>query len=438
MFKHTIARASGHRTLFTGRKLVSPVVQTARNTVYSGLTLFGLALGVYYYSDARAGAHAFIAMPLMHALTDPETSHELAIKAMRTGFTPKDHIADDPSLGFTLWGKQFSNPVGLAAGLDKQAEAVDSLFDLGFAYVEIGTVTPEAQPGNEKPRYFRLPEDEAVINRYGFNSDGHRAVASRLRQRIKQFLLRTAASSEVVLQQLASDVSGTSLVRANALPQSLKPGKVLAINLGKNKNGDEIEDYVKGVRTLGKYADVLVVNVSSPNTPGLRSLQHGESLRNLLKAVMTARDTSVPDTPVCVKIAPDLTQQELKSIAGTIKELKVDGCIISNTTITRPATLQPVKTITEAGGLSGPPLKPLTMQALKTMHSELGNSCVLIACGGVSSGKDILDYGMAGASFVQGYTGFGYDGPRYARRLKDELLDQLNGRTWSDIIGAQA
>lgn len=425
------------RSLFTRRKLVNPLGQQIRNAIYSTATVSALVLGTYYYLDSRAAIHSFGVLPLMHALTDPETSHELAISALSSGLCPKDQVPDPPSLGFTLWNRHFSNPIGLAAGLDKQGEAIDPLFDLGFSYVEIGTITPEAQPGNAKPRYFRLPDDSAVINRYGFNSDGHKAVATRLQHRIRDYSSDNiyADTSYGAVPRVDMPADSFNITGRKALPRSLRPGRVLAINLGKNKDGDEVADYVQGVKALGKFADVLVINVSSPNTPGLRSLQHGESLRQLLQAVKAQRDISSPGVPVCVKIAPDLTEAEIKSIAATIKELKVDGCIISNTTVSRPASLSPVSTIAEAGGLSGPPLKPLTMRALKTMRREVGSDCVLIACGGISSGKDVFDYGVAGASFVQGYTGFGYDGPRYARRLKDELLEHLAGRSWTEIVG---
>lgn len=426
-----------HRTLFT-RQYEHPLRQRLRNGFYTVLTVSGLAFGTYYYFDSRAGVHTWLAMPLMHAFTDPETSHNMAIRALSLGLTPTDRTPDDPSLAFTLWGRQFDNPIGLAAGLDKQAEAIDGLFDLGFGYVEIGTVTPLPQPGNDKPRYFRLPQDSAAINRYGFNSDGHRAVALRLRARIQAALFGQAASTDAVARQLAQAADAAQVLDALQMPRSLRRGKVLAINLGKNKTGDEVEDYVRGVHALGKYADILVINVSSPNTPGLRQLQHGDALRKLLKAVVEARDAAVPGTPVCVKIAPDLDDSEIADIAKSIKETRVDGCIISNTTISRPATLKPDDNITQAGGLSGPPVKPLTMRALATMRRVAGRELVLIACGGVNSGKDVLEYGKAGASFVQAYTGFGYDGVRFPRRLKDELLAELGGRRWSDIVGQAA
>ncbi|BFZ55924.1 Dihydroorotate dehydrogenase (quinone), mitochondrial [Savitreella phatthalungensis] len=437
------SRSTGHlgrstpaltRSLFNSR-YEHPIRQRLRNGFYTLVTVSGLGLGLYYYSDSRAGIHTYIAMPIMRNFTDPETAHNLAVKALALGLTPKDPVPDDESLAFTLWGRQFSNPIGLAAGLDKQAEGIDGLFDLGFGYVEIGSVTPLPQPGNEKPRYFRLPDDRAAINRYGFNSDGHRVVGLRLRSRIQHALFQSAPSTDALATQLAKAADISSVLDATGLPKSLRQGKVLAVNLGKNKNGDEVEDYVAGVRNLGKYADVLVVNVSSPNTPGLRQLQHGDALKRLLKAVVEARDQHVPRTPVCVKIAPDLDEEEITSIAKSITEARVDGCIISNTTISRPQSLTPHENISQTGGLSGPPVKPLTMKALRAMRKATDGKVVLVACGGVSTGRDVLEYGLAGASFVQAYTGFGYDGVRFPRRIKDELLTELRGRKWEDIVG---
>jgi dihydroorotate dehydrogenase len=374
------------------------------------LALAGLVLGGYYLTDSRAGFYTYIAMPILRATTDAETSHTLAIKALKAGLTAHDTTKMSPEdaerLGFSLWGLDFDSPIGLAAGLDKQAEAIDGLFGLGFSYVEVGSVTPLPQPGNDKPRYFRLPKDDAVINRYGFNSDGHARVAARLAERAHK---RTS-------------------------------GKVLALNLGKNKNGDEVSDYVRGVETLGPYADILVINVSSPNTPGLRTLQHGDALSALLKAVKKARDTHhnerVRNIPLLVKIAPDLSSEELAGIARTIVQQEFDGCIVSNTTLDRPKSLRHQDIAKEAGGLSGTPLKPLTMKALTTLRAHLkqetgGDKVKLIACGGVSTGQDVLDYLNAGASFVQAYTGFGYDGPGFPRRVREELLALLKKRNTS-------
>jgi dihydroorotate dehydrogenase len=308
--------------------------------------------------------------------------------------------------------------------LDKDGEAIDSLFDTGFSYVEIGSITPEPQPGNPKPRFFRLPRDEAVINRYGFNSSGHFNVLSTLKMRFAKLFDRSEYQE------------------AN----SFRPGKLLGINLGKNKFGDEVEDYVKGVSRLGPYADVLVVNVSSPNTPGLRDLQSEGKLTKLLSTVVQERNVvgknlvgKVP--PVLVKVAPDLTEPEIESIANSAIQAKVDGIIMSNTTIQRPTQsllTTDSKLINETGGLSGKPLKPLSLQALRTLHKYTKDSnLVLVGCGGVSSGKDVLEFGKAGASIVQLYTAFAYRGPGLPLKIKDELVEELQkeGKSWQEIIG---
>lgn len=258
-----------------------------------------------------------------------------------------------------LWGRHFSNPVGLAAGFDKHGEAIDGLFKLGFGYVEIGSVTPEPQPGNPQPRLFRLPSSQSVINRYGFNSEGHLAVLERLRSRIHAFLVQNAlllpptsfAEPPIVshpdvdpVQAIIDSKSDASLIDSLDVPRSLTKGKVLAVNLGKNKASaqESIDDFVVGVQTLGPYADVLVVNVSSPNTPGLRSLQQKDTVKELLSEVIKARDglkdIEKKKPVVLLKIAPDLSRQEIADIGAAAKETKVDGIIVSNTTLSRPAS----------------------------------------------------------------------------------------------------
>jgi dihydroorotate dehydrogenase len=244
----------------------------------------------------------------------------------------------------------------LAAGFDKHAEAIDGLFGLGFSYVEIGSVTPQEQPGNPQPRMFRLPESQSVINRYGFNSDGHLAVLERLRDRIHAYLVKNArllpattfpeqpiSANPVTdpVQAILANNTDTGVLDNLGLPRSLSNGKILAINLGKNKLSapEAVDDYVTGVQTLGPYADVLVVNVSSPNTPGLRSLQKRGIITDLLSQVIAARDGLKGNKPVVLlKIAPDLSRQEVADIGRAAKETKVDGIIVSNTTISRPAS----------------------------------------------------------------------------------------------------
>lgn len=356
-----------------------------------------------------------------------------------------------------LWGKHFSNPVGLAAGFDKHGEAIDGLFNLGFGYVEIGSITPEAQDGNPKPRFFRIPSSQSVINRYGFNSDGHLAVLERLRNRVHAWLVKNAnllPESIFTPPQISGDpdpdpVEAILHSRTDAqvldqlnVPRSLVPGKVLAINLGKNKASaaESIADYVAGVQTLGPYADILVINVSSPNTPGLRSLQRREIVQALLEDVVKARNelTSSNKPPILLKIAPDLSKDEVADIGSAAKASKVDGIIVSNTTISRPLTAGIDPVTQEAGGLSGPPVKPLALRVLKTLYALTGGEIPLIGCGGISTGQDALDYAKAGASFVQLYTALGYQGVGLPRMIKDEIVDELKkeGKTWKDVVGS--
>ncbi|RCK63819.1 Dihydroorotate dehydrogenase (quinone), mitochondrial [Candida viswanathii] len=393
------------------------------------------AVGGYYLLDARSAVHEYVLCPLIRTFTDGEQGHKLGIFFMKYGIAPRllDEGRNDQSdvLGVKVFGHNLKNPIGLAAGLDKDAEAIDSLFNSGFSYVEVGSVTPEPQPGNPKPRFFRLPKDDAVINRYGFNSTGHFNVLATLKLRFNKLL--------------GSFQRGHS---ADQHPESnaFQKGKLLGINLGKNKFGDEVSDFVKGVERLGPYADVLVINVSSPNTPGLRDLQSEAKLTNLLSTVVKERDVLGKNLlgekpPVLVKVAPDLTEPEIESIANSAKQAKVDGIIISNTTIQRPVDkllTTDQKLINQTGGLSGKPLKPFSLKALRTLRKYTKDSdLVLIGCGGISSGKDALEFGKAGATFIELYTAFAYKGPGLVAKIRDELAQELRkeGKTWEQIIG---
>lgn len=317
----------------------------------------------------------------------------------------------------------------MAAGLDKQAEAVDGLFDLGFSFVEVGTVTPEPQSGNDRPRYFRLPSDRAIINRLGFPSDGAIAVCHNLQDRVRNFFVKTS-----------SHLTPTT-------PRSLIPNRMLAVNLGKNKDtpiANAAEDYIKGIRVFAPYADVLVINLSSPNTPGLRSLQTSTHINNILAAVRSELSTlTAPQPRLVVKIAPDLNLSEIKDIAGAVVQNHIDGVIVSNTTTQRPGSLaSPHEKVYEQGGLSGPPLKSFTLRTLRLLKGHLkqlpgGNDVVIIGCGGIGSGKDAIEYACAGANIVQCYTGFVYDGVGFAARIKDEIIELLGNRSWRDIVGTE-
>ncbi|KAI5968642.1 URA9 [Candida margitis] len=427
--RRTNARVNGKQVLKSSF-LPGPIALLA------GGALAGV--GGYYLFDSRSSIHEYVICPLIRTFTDAEQGHKLGILLMKYGLVPRllDEGRNDQSdvLGVNVFGHNLKNPIGLAAGLDKDGEAIDSLFNFGFSYVEIGSITPEPQPGNPQPRFFRLPRDDAVINRYGFNSSGHFNVLARLRVRFTK-----------LLERFERDHTPDQLPFSNAFQN----GKLLGINLGKNKTGDEIEDYVKGVSRLGPYADVLVVNVSSPNTPGLRDLQNESKLTNLLTTVVKERDILRTNLlgakpPILVKVAPDLTEPEIASIASSAKEAKVDGIIISNTTIQRPKDrlLTTDETlINQTGGLSGKPLKPLSLQALKLLNKHTkGSGLVLVGCGGISSGKDALEFAKAGATFVELYTAFAYKGPGLVAKIRDELADELKkeGKTWQQIVNENA
>ncbi|EIN03533.1 dihydroorotate dehydrogenase [Punctularia strigosozonata HHB-11173 SS5] len=389
-----------------------------RTGIYATAFLLSSGLFAIYYFDCRSALHRYILTPLLRYGLDAESGHKLAVKVLKSGLAPKDPVPDDVVLEAEIWGTRCSNPVGLAAGFDKDGEAIDGLFDLGFSWVEIGSVTPKPQPGNPRPRVFHLPEDDSLINRYGFPSQGHAAVVTRLRAR--------SVDEEPV---------------SEAAPASLRPGSLLSVNLGKNKESplESVDDFVRGVQVFGPHADVLVINVSSPNTPGLRNLQKRSHLGDLLAGVVQARNdlqaSSSRKPKLMLKLSPDLTADDVREIAEVVRSSGVDGVIVSNTTISRPRGLtHPNKT--EAGGLSGPPLKHLSLAVLRTLRSNLPESIPIIGCGGITSGADALDYARAGASMVQIYTHFGYDGVGACRRIKDELSDILRreGTTWKEVV----
>ncbi|XP_012515923.1 PREDICTED: dihydroorotate dehydrogenase (quinone), mitochondrial isoform X2 [Propithecus coquereli] len=288
-------------------------------------------------------------MPALQRLLDPESAHRLAVQFTSLGLLPRTSFQDSDMLEVRVLGHKFRNPVGIAAGFDKHGEAVDGLYKMGFGFVEIGSVTPKPQEGNPRPRVFRLPEDQAVINRYGFNSQGLSAVEHRLRAR----------------QQKQAKLT--------------EDGLPLGINLGKNKtSADAAADYAEGVRVLGPLADYLVVNVSSPNTAGLRCLQGKAELRCLLTKVLQEREAlqGARKPAVLVKIAPDLTAQDKEDIAGVVRELGVDGLIVTNTTVSRPTSLQGTL-CSEMGGLSGKPLRDLSTQTIREMYALTQESRVL-------------------------------------------------------------
>lgn len=297
--------------------------------------------------------------------------------------------------------------MGIAAGFDKQGEAVEGLAQIGFGFVEIGSVTPEPQPGNPQPRVFRLVEDEAIINRYGFNSEGHEVVFKRLK----------------------------------ALKDSGNFRGVLGINLGKNKTSSSAkEDYKQGVLVFGPIADYLVINVSSPNTPGLRDLQGKKDLEALLETVIDTRNHLAinNNVPILLKLSPDLTKQDIKDIASVVnkKSCRVDGLIVSNTTVSRENLKEVSLTAMEAGGLSGVPLRSKSTQLIAEMYHQTGGKIPIMGVGGISSGQDAFEKIEAGASFLQLYTSFIYHGPPVVKRIKTELADILHSKNYKSITDA--
>ncbi|CAL1376961.1 unnamed protein product [Linum trigynum] len=362
------------------------------------------------------------------ALLDPEAAHRLAVTAAARGWVPREKRHDAPVLELEVWGRKFSNPVGLAAGFDKNAEAVEGLLALGFGFIEVGSVTPVPQEGHPKPRIFRLRQEGAIINRCGFNSEGIVAVAKRLgAQHGKRKLAET---------------SSTAPPTNDDVKQGGKAGPgILGVNLGKNKESeDAASDYVQGVHTLSQYADYLVINVSSPNTPGLRTLQGRKQLKDLVKKIQAARDEmqwgEEGPPPLLVKIAPDLSKEDLEDIAAVAVALRLDGLIISNTTIQRPDAVRSDPLAEETGGLSGKPLFDLSTSILKEMYMLTRGKIPLIGCGGISSGEDAYKKIRAGATLVQLYTAFAYGGPALIPQIKAELAGCLERDGFKSVIEA--
>lgn len=336
-------------------------------------------------------------------MMDPEDAHELTLKMLGYGLGPQFFGPDDDILQTTVFGVSFPNPVGLAAGLDKQATRIDEFMGFGFGSVEIGTVTPLPQIGNPRPRMFRASNAKALINRFGFNSVGADAFAEHMKE-----------------------------WRA----KSNRTHNPVGINIGKNKETvDDVVDYIACFEKVADYADFVVINISSPNTPGLRDLQGRQRLAELLGRVTEKRDELKPGLPILVKIAPDLTEDQQADIAAVVKDSKLQGMIVSNTTLARPSTI-PDDVAKEAGGLSGPPLFGPSTRLLSTMYKLTEGQVPLIGCGGISSGEDAYLKIRAGASMVQVYTALVYEGPLVVQKIKRELAQCLRRDGFSSVADA--
>lgn len=351
-------------------------------------------------------------MPDLYSMLRPfigcvqaETAHNMALWALEHRIVSGAPFSD-PVLETNLWGRDFANPIGLAAGFDKNADVPMQALALGFGFVEIGSVTPRPQPGNPKPRLFRLDEDEGVVNRMGFNSKGIDYTAAKL----------------------------------EALPPTRGLG-IIGVNLGKNKETeDAASDYVTGIEGLAQYADYMVINVSSPNTPGLRALQDKAELEALVLRVRDVLDKTVPTNtpPLLVKVAPDLTDDDIADIAAIARSSAVDGLIATNTTIDRPASLINASK-SEGGGLSGKPLMKPSTKILSDLYQATKGQVPLIGVGGIMSGADAYDKIRAGASLVQFYSSMIFEGPSLPGRMCRTLAGLLKRDGFehvADAVGA--
>lgn len=338
-----------------------------------------------------------LATSLFHLLP-PETAHHLAIKMLR--YFPVHNVLtniDISKLHQEYFGRQFIHPIGLAAGFDKDAEVFDKLGNLGFSFLEIGSVTPEPQPGNPKPRLFRLPECQGIINRYGFNSIGIKKVSENL--------------------------------------QRYKKTCITGVNLGKNKNTNE-DDFITGAAALAKYADYLTINVSSPNTPGLRDLQKPEFLKPMLAGIKNIIHQQSLKIPLFVKLSPDMNSSEETELITFLTEENIDGIIISNTTTNKEFAKGKYRS--ESGGLSGTPLREPSTAMLRRAYKITQGKILLIGCGGINSGQAAYEKLQAGANLLQLYTAFIYQGPHILPRVITELnnlLDRDGVKNVGEVIG---
>jgi dihydroorotate dehydrogenase len=346
-------------------------------------------------------------MPDLYPLIRPvlrrlpaEAAHDLTMRALEAGLgrLMAAREPDPPVLARRLWGLSFPNPVGLAAGFDKDARVPEAMRELGFGFVEVGTLTPRPQPGNPKPRLFRLEADRAIINRMGFNSGGLDAAIERLQRR--------------------------------------RRGGIVGVNLGKNRDScDAVADYAEGIRRAASVADYLVVNLSSPNTPGLRDLQRRAPFEGLLAPLLRARDETRSSVPLLVKIAPDLSAEEREDVAAAALTTGVDGLIVSNTTVERPDGLaSPLAK--EAGGLSGPPLFAASTALLAEMYRLTRGRLPLIGVGGIVRASDAYAKIRAGACLVQLYTALVFAGPRLVSDIKKGLAELLRADGFSSVAHA--
>ena len=333
---------------------------------------------------------------------DPEAAHNLAIKSLKYNFLPEEifKVDDETILETEIFKTKIKNPIGLAAGFDKSAEVYNSLFKLGFGFIEIGTITPKKQFGNPKPRVFRLENDKALINRLGFNNDGLDIVSARLGR--------------------------------NA------PNGFLGANIGPNKNSDNrVEDYLNCLGKIHSLVNYITINISSPNTPGLREFHDEKILQSLLQKITEFAKKKNIKSPLTLKVSPDIKESEISNIIELVKKFRINGVIISNTTDTNREKLVG-KNKNEEGGLSGEPLNKLSNNLIKKFYKEIKKDIIIIGVGGVNSGISAYEKMTSGASLLQLYTGMVYEGPGIVKKIKSELIDILKKekiKNVNDIVG---
>ena len=328
---------------------------------------------------------------------DPELAHDLAIKSLKFNYLPNKmfEIKDEQMLNIKLLGLNFSNPIGLAAGFDKSAEAYNSLLKFGFGFIEVGTVTPLKQFGNSKPRIFRLENDNAMINRLGFNNDGIEIVKNRIQQE--------------------------------------KKNGIVGINIGPNKDTKEQkEDFCIGLKNFMQLADYITINISSPNTEGLRDFHNQEKLNDLLKSLNKIKNEEKKNIPILLKISPDISDNHISEIVTIAIENSISALILTNTTNTNRDNLTS-DSKNEEGGLSGEPLQELSTKMIKKFYKKISGKIPIIGVGGVNSGKSAYEKITAGASLLQLYTGFVYKGPAIVKNIKQELIEILKNKGFSNI-----
>ena len=337
--------------------------------------------------------------PLIFKL-DPEFAHSLAIKALKTNLFLKQKIPEDLYLKSTLFGKEIKNPIGIAAGFDKDAEVYNSLFNLGFGFVEVGTVTPLKQYGNKKPRVFRLENDKALINRLGFNNSGSDNVSKRLKKN--------------------------------------KPIGILGVNIGPNWDSkDRVGDYLIGFKKFYNLADYITINISSPNTENLRDFHNLDELENLLDKIFAEKKKLSSKIPIALKVSPDINNEIIKDISKLLMEYKVNALIVSNTTDQNRDNLKDHQKF-QRGGLSGKPLRDISNKLINHFFKNLNGQVKIIGVGGVDSGKSAYEKFLSGADFVQLYTGMVFRGPKIAIKINEELktiLKEKKIKSYSEIIG---